>query len=270
MKSFSKYLAVFRMGFSDSLEYRFNLFTKVLLWYFPLIVQVLLWKAVYLSFGQDSLGGYTYRQMITYCLGVMIVFALIGTEGNEWSVIGDIREGTLQRYLLQPVDFLLCKIILVISKKAVIIGCIVVNVAPALLFFPGSFHLSITLAQIPLFCLSVLCSLLILFLMQTTIALFSFWFTEFTSIFHFLPFVLSVLDGTAFPLDLLPAWLRGFLSYTPFPYTVFFPTRMLVGEMDGGTIVQGLCMQLIWAAACLLLCKLTWSRGIRRFSATGG
>jgi ABC-2 type transport system permease protein len=270
MKSFSKYLAVFRMGFADSLEYRFNLFTEVLLWYFPLIVQVLLWKAVYLSYGQESLGGYTYPQMITYCLGVMIVFALIRTEGNEWSVIGDIRDGTLQRYLLQPVDFLLYRIILVASKKIVIIGCIIVNVTPALLLFPGSFHLSITLAQVPAFCLAVTCSLLIQFLMQTTIALFSFWFTEFTSIFHFLPFIFTILDGTAFPLDLLPAWLNGVLSYTPFPYTVFFPTRMLVGGMDRGMIVQGLCMQLIWVAACLFLCKLVWSRGIRRFSATGG
>jgi ABC-2 type transport system permease protein len=270
MNLITKYGAIFKMGLSDAIEYRFNFFTQVLLWYFPLVIQILLWSVVYKSFRNSTIAGYSLNGMITYYFIVMIVNELVKTEGIEWSVISDIRDGNLQRYLIQPIDFLTFKLVYVFSKKLLVIVCIIINLIPMTLFFHKLIQFHIIPLNILYFCISLLFSLMIFYFIQTTIAMFSFWFTEFSSIFHFLPFVFSVLNGTAFPLNILPGWLITVLSYTPFYYTVYFPTQIFAGNLDEAIIAQCFLLQTFWLLFCFVLCKIVWSKGIQHFSASGG
>ncbi|EPR10587.1 ABC transporter permease [Ruminiclostridium papyrosolvens] len=270
MDFIKKYSAILKMGLSDATEYRFNFFTQILLWYFPLGIQILLWSVVYKNSGSTTIVGYSLSAMITYYIIAMIVNELVKTEGIEWTVISDIRDGFLQRYLVQPVDFIFFKLVYVFSKKLVVIICIIINLIPMALFFRNFIQLPEFSQNILYFVFSLILALIIFYFIQTTIAMLSFWFTEFASIFHFIPFIYSILNGSAFPLNILPAWIHTLLSYTPFYYMVYFPTQLLAGNMDNAAIAKGLTVETIWLLICLVLCKFVWHKGVKEFSATGG
>lgn len=270
MKKLSKYGAVFHMGISDSFEYRFNFFVQVFSWYFPLIIQLLLWKAIYSSTGKSVVAGYSFKTITIYYIAVMIINELIKTEGIEWNVVGDIRDGGLQKYLLKPINYMLYQFIYVLSKKVVVLICIAVNLIPITLIFGHYYKIHINILDIFLFSIALMLSLLVVYLFHVIIAMFSFWFTEFTMIFHFLPFAISLLNGSALPLDIFPVYLSSILKFTPFYYMVYFPSKVLNGQLDVQETCTGFLVFLIWILIEMCTCRLVWKRGIRQFAAIGG
>lgn len=270
MKSLIKYGSVFRMGISDSFEYRFNFFVQVFSWYFPLLIQILLWKAVYSNSGTSEVAGYSFDMILVYYITVMIINELIKTEGIEWTVVGDIRDGGLQKYIMRPISYVLFQFCYVLSKKVVVLICIAINLIPIGLIFGHYYDISFQIGSVLLFVVALFCSLIIMFLFNVIIAMFSFWFTEFTSIFHFLPFGISLLNGSTLPLDIFPVWLSSILKFTPFYYMVFFPSKVLNNQLAGNELGLGFLVLFAWILIGIGICKLVWNRGIKQFSAIGG
>src|SRR6185503_17902533 len=63
-------------------------------------------QAVYTSSGQDELGGYTQNQMIAYLLLVHISRMFSSMPGLASGIARSIRDGSIKKYLLQPIDML--------------------------------------------------------------------------------------------------------------------------------------------------------------------
>jgi ABC-2 type transport system permease protein len=80
------------------------------------------------------------------------------------------------------------------------------------------------------------------------------------------------LSGHMVPLDLLPDGLRRLLECLPFQYMAYFPAKVLLGTSDMTTakLVTGLGIQSAWVALFLLLSRILYRRGLRRYSAFGG
>lgn len=258
------------MGLSDSFEYRFNFFIQVFSWYFPLIIQLLLWKAIYRSTGESEVAGYSFNMIFVYYVTVMIINELIKTEGIEWSIVGDIRDGGLQKYLLKPLNYILYQFIYILSKKVVVLICIFVNLLPIGIVFSQYYDISYSMSSILLFIVTLFCSLIIMFLLHAIIAMCSFWFTEFVAIFNFLPFGISLLNGTTLPLNIFPDWFSNILRCTPFYYMVYFPSQVLNGQVSGNELSVGFVIQFVWIIIGIGICKTVWGKGIKHFSATGG
>ena len=79
-----------------------------------------------------------------------------------------------------------------------------------------------------------------------------------------------IAGGHLFPLDILPPVLAQALQFTPFPYQMFFPVSIYLGQTTGPAIWQGLAVQACWVAAAFGLARFVWSRGIRKYAAVGG
>ena len=97
----------------------------------------------------------------------------------------------------------------------------------------------------------------------------TFWF--FASIFIFILFAFEyIASGHLFPLDILPSGLAAVLSFTPFPYQLFFPVSIYMGKVTGAGLVQGLAIQFCWVLLAYALARLAWARGVKHYSAVGG
>ena len=270
MKNLSKYASVFQLGISDSFEYRFNFFVQVFSWYFPLVIQLLLWNAIYKSTGTSEVAGYSFKMIVIYYVTVMIINEMIKTEGIEWTVVGDIRDGGLQKYILKPINYIVYQFCYILSKKVVVLICIGINLIPLGLILGHYYHFSFKVLNVFLFMLALFCSLIIMYLFHVIIAMFSFWFTEFTSIFHFLPFGISLLNGSTLPLDIFPVWLSSILKFTPFYYMVFFPTKILNNQFASNELLLGFSILAVWMLIEAGVCAIIWKFGIKQFSAIGG
>jgi ABC-2 type transport system permease protein len=61
------------------------------------------------------------------------------------------------------------------------------------------------------------------------------------------------LSGMIVPLVLLPAWAQGFLFWQPFAGLVDIPYRIYFGNLVGGSALMGLCSQLLWVCAFIVM-----------------
>src|SRR5205085_3543670 len=72
----------------------------------PMVTTILLWQAIYGQNQDKQLSGYTFRQMIAYLLLVHISRMFSSMPGLAGGIARDIREGTLKKYLIQPIDMI--------------------------------------------------------------------------------------------------------------------------------------------------------------------
>ena len=107
----------------------------------------------------------------------------------------------------------------------------------------------------------------IAFLLQSLIAALCFWSEKASALerLQFIPFVF--LSGLLAPLSAFPPEVRAFAQWTPFPYLIDFPARVLAGQPVD--LMAGFWAQLVWIALLLPLVLLLWRSGVRRYSAMG-
>ena len=97
-----------------------------------------------------------------------------------------------------------------------------------------------------------------------------FWFLEIASFLYVVNTVNFFVSGHMFPLDLLPPLWRRRVQAAAVPVHGLLPGRRLSRQGAGQRTVQGLLIEAAWAVALIVLARLLYARGLRRYSAYGG
>lgn len=264
-----KYLHVLNIGIQNQLVYRVNFLFRACFALLPLMAMISVWRTIYAGREQD-VGGYTLAQMISYYLVVTLVDMLTAVNEDDWQIAADIREGTISQFLVKPIDYLRYRFCLFFAGRAIYTSIALVPVA--IFFFVQRQYLVLPAdaATLGWFSLSIIMTALLQFFSAYAMALLAFWVLE-VSTFIFILFAFEyIAGGHLFPLDILPAGLANALSYTPFPYQLYFPVSIYVGRTTGSELYRGLLIQFAWVVLAFLFAKFMWSRGIRKYSAVGG
>jgi viologen exporter family transport system permease protein len=267
----AKYWHVINIGIQNTLVYRVNFLFRAVFGLIPLAAVIFLWRAVYAGKAASSeVAGYTLAQMISYYLLVTIVDALTAVNEDDWQIASDIKDGNISQFLLKPIDYLAYRLCLFGTGRIVYTAVAIIPVA----IFIGLQHRYFVLppdwATFGWFLVSTFLTALLQFFMSYTMALLAFWLLE-ISTFIFILFAFEYLaGGHLFPLDILPPALAAALRLTPFPYQMFFPVSVYLGQTTGAALAEGLCIQAFWVVAAYSLARFVWNRGIRKYSAVGG
>ncbi len=264
-----KYWHVMKIGIENTLVYRFNFFFRAAVSLLPLLATIYLWQTIYR--GQPTaMAGYTLAGMTSYYLLVTIVDTLTAVNEDDWQIAADIKDGNISQFLLKPMDYLYYRICLFISGKMVFTA---ISLAPVGLFAfcmrrylvaPSGWDTA------GWFALSLLLTGMLQFLMSYTMALLAFWLLEISTIVFILFAVEYIAGGHLFPLNILPAGLAAALNWTPFPYLLYFPVSVYLGNIHGTELWRGLAAQIFWVVLFYFLARWVWSRGIRSYTAAGG
>src|SRR5271166_1094172 len=113
--------------------YRADFFLATVLRFLPMLTTILLWDAIYTGSGQDDIGGFRRREMIAYLLLVHISRMFSSMPGLAYGIARDIRDGSLKKYLLQPIDMIAYLVSYRAAHKTAYI--VTVSLPYALLFF---------------------------------------------------------------------------------------------------------------------------------------
>jgi len=117
-------------------------------------------------------------------------------------------------------------------------------------------------------CLAMAAAFVLRFVMQYAFAMLTFW-TERANAIEDLFFMLYLfLSGFLAPLELFPAGVREFAMLTPFPYLVYVPAQLLI---DGPVpdLGRASAVMLAWVVVFIVLYRVMWRAGLKRFSAMG-
>jgi ABC-2 type transport system permease protein len=265
-----KYANILRVALIERMAYRGDFFLGSILRFLPMVTTILLWQAIYTGSGQEQLGGFSFREMIAYLLLVHISRMFSSMPGLAGGIARDIREGSLKKYLLQPIDMIAYLVSYRVAHK---IAYICTSFLPyALLFYlclnyfdgwPGPW----TLAA---YVVSLLLGFVVGFFFEACIGMVGFWFLEVTSFLYVVATLNFFISGHMLPLDLLPPFWAALLKTLPFQYMAYFPAAVFLGKVQGLGLVYGLLGELVWALVFIGLSRSLYHLGLRRYSAFGG
>ena len=268
--TFRKYFKIFRASLVERMTYRGDFLLGTVLRFLPMLTTILLWKAIYAGSGQSSLAGFSYREMIAYLLLTNISRMFSSMPGLAGGIARDIREGTLKRYLIQPLDLIGYLVAYRVAHK---VTYIVMSFLPyALLFYVcrGFFDGLPDPLTLLAFAASLVMAFLIGFFFEASVGMVGFWFLEVTSVLYIVMTLNFFISGHMLPLDLLPQPWSGLLKALPFQYMAYFPAVVFLGKVRGWALVWGLLGGLAWTLAFIVLARLLYRVGLRRYSAFGG
>src|SRR5579863_4571270 len=274
------HLFILRTCISERLAYRGDFAFGTLVRFLPIVTSIYLWTAIYGGQSEKNINGYRLSDMIAYFLLVMLGRAFSSMPGLAAGIARDVRDGTIKKYLTQPVDMLAYLFWARVAHK---LAYYLVATGPfALVFYlcRGYFSHAPDLVTIAAFTLSLVIAFLIGFLMECLIGLVSFWFLEVTSLIFIFMMVNYFLSGHMVPLDWLPSLFKGWpevesfvrrgMMFLPFPYLAYFPASVMLGKHAGAEMWMHLGIGVMWVVVLFAANRVAFARGVRRYSAFGG
>jgi ABC-2 type transport system permease protein len=268
-----KYFNILRVSLIERMTYRGDFLLGTVLRFLPMVTTILLWEAVYTGSGQRKLSGYTADDMIAYLLLVHISRMFSSMPGLGTGIARDIREGTLRKYLLQPIDMIAYLLSYRVAHKMAYIAtsCLPYAVLFFLCrdYFPGWPDWTTLLAYVA----ALLLGFLVGFFFEATIGMIGFWFLEVTSVLYVVNTLAFFVSGHMFPLDLLDSFspvVVMVLKAMPFQYLAYFPAAVFLNHVPPEELGYRLLAEVGWILVFALLARGMYRLGLRRYSAYGG
>jgi ABC-2 type transport system permease protein len=256
-----------KIGFAEAVAYRAEFIVWMLSTTLPL-VNLALWTAVAREAPDGQFGRWGQSDFVAYFLAALIVRNLTGTWVT-WELNQDIRAGTLSLRLLRPVHPFVAyaaEHLAAIPMRALI----ALPVAIILLVTTGGGHVVSDPLLIALLPLSLLGAWAVNFVFQLVIGCLALFLERSTAIFEVWLGLWAVLSGYLVPLELMPWWLRDAAMWLPFRGMVGAPVELMTGLASRETALFDLAVQWGWVAVALVMLRLVWTSGLRRFEAYGG
>jgi ABC-2 type transport system permease protein len=208
--------------------------------------------------------------MVAYLLLVHISRMFSSMPGLASGIARDIRDGTLKKYLIQPLDMIGY---LVSYRMAHKVAYIVTSFLPYAALFAACWsyfeHLPDALTIVA-YVISLLLAFLVGFFFEACVGMVGFWLLEVSSLLYVIMTLNYFVSGHMFPLDLLPAPWPTFLKSLPTQYLAYFPAAVFLGKVQGSELLWGLVAEAGWALGLMLLARTLYRIGLRRYSAYGG
>lgn len=266
---------VLRICLEERLVYRGDFALGTLMRFLPIVTQVFLWYAIFdavaaTNSGQTEIRGYTRQNMVAYYLLTMVSRAFSSMPGLASGIARDIRDGTIKKYLIQPIDMIGFLLLGRMAHKAVYYT--VAFVPFTLVFvicrdFFGGWPDAWTLLA---FAASLVMSFLLGFFLEASMGMIGFWFLEVSSLLFVYTLFSFFISGHMFPIDMLPGGTRTIVELLPLAYLAYFPAAVFLGKITGPELLWGLGIQAAWVLVFVVVCRVAFHLGVKRYSGYGG
>ena len=110
---------------------------------------------------------------------------------------------------------------------------------------------------------------LIIWFFDALAGLSSFWTYFATGPRWLVTIVISFGSGVYAPLDVFPKWVLEALYLTPFPYLVFFPAKIILGQVSAPDILRGMIIMAVWALFLGAVVHTVWKAGLKNYESVG-
>lgn len=267
-----------KISLEERLVYRGDFALGTLMRFLPIVTQVFLWTAVFSATSRGDIAGYSRNDIVAYYLLTMLTRAFSSMPGLATGIARSVRDGSVKKFLIQPVDYVSFLLAARVAHKLVYYAVAALPFALVFFLCRSYFPPLPDATTIAAFLLSLVLSFLLGFFMEATLGMLGFWFMEVSSIVFGYMLVQYLLSGHMFPIDMLrtvPVGIAGVtladvVHWLPFEYTAYFSAAVWLGKVRGADLVTSLAIEAGWVVVMAIACRVAWWRGTRRYSAFGG
>ncbi|MDO5063161.1 MAG: ABC-2 family transporter protein [Peptostreptococcaceae bacterium] len=258
--------AVFNLKKSEFTIYRSNIYMNFLFGCVPIVVYLFLWRSIY---GNDliALGGYSYRQMITYFVLVSLLYEVLDARANIVKLSEMIEDGSIHNHMLKPIGFFSLNFKLYRAEKIIYLTSVLVPYVILCLVLREHIHWE--LDHIPFFIISLCLAFVLKYFMGCILGLLTTWIEEISGLLDLWNNIERFLSGGLIPLSILPKKVFMFLSFLPFQYMLFVPVDIYMGNMDLLEIYRALFIQIGWCIILGGLLLIIKQKAFRKYSGYG-
>lgn len=262
----NKYLAVFKISWQQGLVYRLNF----VLWRVRSVLQLLLvyfiWWTVFES--QSGIFGYTKESIITYILIAALIRAIVlSTRATD--VTNQINDGSVVNFLVKPLSLIKYYLTRDLADKLLNILFVILEISLLIYLLRPQVILQTDLLILAIFLLAAILGIILYFCLSFIISLTSFWVENSWGPLFLMMIFLEGFGGGLFPIDILPKNIFNLLMLTPFPYLIYFPSKLYLGTMEPTQLSLGFIMLLSWVVILILCMNLVLKKGLRYYTAQG-
>ncbi len=231
------------------------------------LAQAFIWRSLYA--GHQVLGGFTHEEMLRY-YGTAAVITYLVMDFADWNLQMLVRTGRFLTFALRPVSHRWFALSQKVGHRA--LGFLF-EFVPVWLVFALGFRVRVWPVR-PLWAvLSVALSFLMMFLVNYSVGVLSFWLTRTDGLRAMLRLTRDLLAGTLVPLSLFPVAVQKAMLFLPFQFISYAPVRVFLGSYQLGGVELSLpavvgC-QALAVLGMWILSGLLFRLGIRRYTGVG-
>lgn len=255
----------------DNLAYKGTFYLYILCKILCVFITYYLWKAIFLSSNNTSLGGFTKIEMVTYIFMSFvcsnIVFISMTTKiGN------DVMDGTISINLIKPINY---KLKLLSESFGEMIYKLIF---PSLFIWVGiefykmynmeNYHFLISNALLFLF--SSFLGFIIYFLFEFCFGMLAFYSTYVWGMEIIKNSILTFLTGQLIPLTFFPDTIQKIFDYLPFASMNYVPVMIYLGKINRSKILFLIEKQILWILLLEIFSYCLWKKITKRISILGG
>ncbi len=258
------YMGFVSNSIQKALAYRTNIWMKLLGKIIYLLVQVCIWKALYVSNIKNDMP-VTLNTMVTYVVISNVISTFI-----EFDIIGfindKIRSGDIAIDLMKPfnyVGYIFCygiggNIVNLFFQTIPLVIC-------AVIFVNVKFALN---DQLILFLLSLCCSLIISFFYAFFIGILAFWLYVTWPLNMLMSSIYKLLSGMCIQIWFFPYVLKKIVAFLPFRYIYYTP--ILILNQPNAENYKEVLLQCGWIGILSIIVFVTWAVGRKKLVIQGG
>jgi len=250
------------VSYAEMMEYRAEVLLWVLSSIMPFVMMGVWMKASVGAPGQLGLGptGFARYFLCVFLIRqVTLVWVIYDVEHH-------VVQGTLSPRLLQPIDPFWRFFCDHLGERLARLPFLVLLTAFFFGLYPAAFWVPEWRAAV-LATVCLLAAFLLRFIMQYAFAMIAFWSERASAIEDLWFFMYLFLSGYLAPLTLFPESVRRVAEWTPFPYLIYMPAQLLMGQPT--PVARGLAVSAIWAVLFYAIYRVLWRAGLKRYSGMG-
>lgn len=260
------FLASANLAVQSHLEYRLNFFIDACLQ--PLItagIEVSMWFTIFKLMNSETLAGFPKSSYLAYMLWGSFFSRVASNWYYEFRMVDEVESGSVNAILTRPFTYFEFYCGQFIGYKVLTAG--ISFLVP--LFFSLIFKFSIYYDRMPLAFLLMIFYLFFLYTISFIVASLAFYFTRVGAFTVTKNFLLWILSGEIFPLDILPVSIKATVIALPFASSCYIPVGYLTGRLEIDAVIKAFQSVAVGLVVAIIIATVVWRRGVRIYSGTG-
>lgn len=234
-----------------------------------LLLQIMLWIAVYRNADDSIINGYALPQMLQYVILSKIIES-VTYASVESKVSDDYRSGNIAVNICRPINY---ENELLFRSIGECIGSTILFLPVYIFVYMATQHFfrgaSIAWSNILVSIVLSASAFFMNYLISMIFSIFVFRTVLYSGVTEFKKVVLKILSCSFFPLEFYPEMLQKILNKLPFGYLRYYPIACLQGKL-GGRMADILLQNCVWLIVLAFISKLLWKKAYSTMTNYGG
>ncbi len=266
----STFLSYYKKSFKIMIQWRWGFAISLLIDPMVLLINISLFTSIYNYNNTQNILGYSLSQMIWYFAGTSFIWYLT-YNFTDRNISTGILSGDIAVLLLKPVSIMKVELAEALALRT---NGLLFEFIPSLILYSLIYHPDfLSIFSLLRFLTVIIFAFSINFLLNFLIGISAFVIKSNFSLQSLKSAVVGLLAGVFFPIDFFPDFIQNIASYLPFQYIFYVPIQVFLNKSNTNSLegfMQIILIMLIWTVLLYVLCKVLWSKAVKRFCAVGG